>query len=76
LYWKRTNRTGAVAAMVLGSATGLVSYYQLGWYTAALVGTAVSMVVVLLSSWLRPGDFAWAALNPGSEPERAPEGVA
>jgi Na+/proline symporter len=77
LYWKRTNRTGAVAAMVLGSASGLFAYYELGWYTAALIGTAVSMAVVVTSSWLRPGDFAWSKLQApparerGSNPEAA-----
>lgn len=63
LYWRRANKVGAVMAMVLGSACGLFAYYQLGWYTAALIGTAVSMVVVVASSWLRPNEFSWSALQ-------------
>jgi Na+/pantothenate symporter len=62
LYWKKTNPTGVCWAMILGSASGLVSYYTIGWYTAALVGTAVSMVVVIASTKLAPRTFAWSAL--------------
>jgi Na+/proline symporter len=62
LYSRRTNPKGVVWAMVLGSASGLWAYYELGWYTAALVGTAVSMVIVLLTTKLAPARFSWEAL--------------
>jgi urea-proton symporter len=63
LYWRRTNRLGATAAMVLGSAAGITAYFQIGFYVAALVGAAVSMAVVLLTTWMRPQDFDWAELR-------------
>lgn len=63
LYWRETNPRGVVWAMLLGSASGLVSYYTIGWYTAALVGTAVSMVVTIVSTKLAPSEFAWSALR-------------
>lgn len=63
LYWRKTNSMGAISAMVLGTAAGLWAYYDIGWYTAALVGTGVSMVVVVLSTWIRPENFDFARLR-------------
>jgi hypothetical protein len=64
LYWRSTNPTGVVWALVLGSAGGLVAYYTLGWYTAALIGTAVSMVIVVTTTLLMPRpDFDWKTLS-------------
>lgn len=63
LYWKSANPFGATAAMVLGSAVGLVAYYQLGWYTASLISVTVSMLVVCLTSWLSPKPFDWTAFQ-------------
>jgi SSS family transporter len=63
LYWKRANPTGALLGMLLGSGVGLVAYFQIGWFTAALVGAAVSAVVVSVSTWLAPRDFDWERLN-------------
>jgi Na+/proline symporter len=60
LYWSKTNRHAVIAAMVAGSATGLWAHHTWGWYTAALVGTAVSMVLTLVGSAIRPHDFSWA----------------
>ena len=62
LFWRRTNSTAAVAGMVLGSAAGLYSYFAIGFYVAALVGAAVSMLCVLLGTWLAPRDFDWKQL--------------
>ncbi|MBK1692856.1 sodium:solute symporter family protein [Ectothiorhodospira mobilis] len=63
LYWRRTNQWGASLAMVLGSAAGILAYFQIGFYVGALVGAAVSMVVVLATTWARPGDFDWERLR-------------
>ncbi|MEQ9366063.1 MAG: urea transporter, partial [Leptospirales bacterium] len=63
LYWRKTNPAGATAAMILGSGVGLLSYYTIGFYVAALVGAAVSMAIVLVTTWLRPRDFRWEDLN-------------
>ena len=65
LYWKHTNRHGAVAAMLLGSGGGLIAYFSLGWYTASLIGTAISMVVVVASTRFAPQSFDWARLDAG-----------
>ncbi|PVV06797.1 MAG: urea transporter [gamma proteobacterium symbiont of Ctena orbiculata] len=62
LFWRRTNPAGAALAMVAGTATGLAGYFLIGFYVAALISAAVSMSIVLLSTWLRPGDFDWAVL--------------
>jgi Na+/pantothenate symporter len=63
LYWERASRVGAPLAMLLGSALGLWAYFAIGFYTAALVGAAVSMVVMLLATWLAPSSFDWALLR-------------
>ncbi|ALP52961.1 urea transporter [Candidatus Tenderia electrophaga] len=63
LYWRQTNTTGATLAMVLGTAVGLASYFLIGFYVAALIGAAVSMVVVLASTWWWPQDFDWSTLQ-------------
>ena len=63
LYWKTTNRLGVGLSLALGSAAGLWAYFSIGFFSAALVGAAVSMVCVCLSTWLRPEPFDWARLS-------------
>ncbi len=63
LYWKRATRTGAISGMVLGSAVGLVSYFQIGWYVASLIGTAISMACVLFFAWRYPENYDWERLQ-------------
>lgn len=67
LYWRHTNPTGACVAMVAGTACGLAAYFLIGFYVAALVSAAVSMGVVLLSTWLAPRAFDWARLDEAQE---------
>ena len=62
LYWQRANTSGALLAMVLGTLTGIWAYFAIGFYVAALVSAAVSMLIVVTSAWLRPGHFDWARL--------------
>ncbi len=64
LYWRRVNPLGATLAMVLGTAIGLASYFVIGFYVAALISAAVSMTVVLVTTWLAPRDFDWRHLAP------------
>jgi Na+/proline symporter len=59
LYWQDTNRHAATIAIILGTLAGLVSYFAIGFYTGALIGAVVSMVCVLMGSWLRPEVFYW-----------------
>lgn len=63
LYWKKANPVGAAAAMILGTGIGLVCYFTIGFYVAALVSAFVSMLVVLLSTWLMPASFDWSTLS-------------
>ncbi len=63
LYFPRTSRAGATAAMLLGSVIGLIAYYQIGWFSASLISAAVSMVTVLVTTALRPDPFDWKTLN-------------
>lgn len=67
LFWRKTNAWGVVFAMLLGSTLGLWAYYGIGWYSGALVGSAVSMAVTLAATWIWPGDFDWATLNESNE---------
>lgn len=66
LYWKRVNPNGATLAMLLGTVVGLSAYFMVGFYVAALVSAAVSMSLVLLTTWLAPREFEWATLNQGA----------
>ena len=69
LFLRSANARGAVAGMVLGSASGLYSYFAIGFYVAALVGAAVSLACVVLASLWRPAGFDWSRLQE-TPPER------
>jgi hypothetical protein len=55
--------------MLAGTALGLWAYFAIGFYVAALVSAAVSMLIVLLSTWLRPAKFDWSTLNESAKGE-------
>lgn len=63
LFWKKANTTGALWGMVIGSVSGLFAYFHLGWYTASLIGAAVSMLVVVISTAFSKDRFDWAQLD-------------
>ena len=63
LYWKNANPTGATLAMALGTAAGLTAYFEIGFYVAALVSTAVSMAIVVATTLLKPITFDWKRLD-------------
>ncbi|HUF73270.1 MAG TPA: sodium:solute symporter family protein [Gammaproteobacteria bacterium] len=63
LFVRRAGSVGAITGMVLGSAAGILSYFTIGFYVAALVGAAVSMACVLVAMWLAPGKFNWKDLR-------------
>jgi Na+/proline symporter len=67
LYWRRASGGGASLAMVLGTASGLVAYFTVGFYVAALVSAAVSMGIVWAAARLAPDDFDWSRLGDRSE---------
>ena len=64
LYSKRGNELGVVIAMLAGVSTGLTAYFTLGWYTSALVGTAVSVSITTLNLMFTSAKFSWENLNP------------
>lgn len=63
LFWKQANSKGAALGMILGSIIGLIAYEMIGWYTASLIGAAVSMVTVMVCTKLFPSSFEWETLN-------------
>ena len=65
LYWKRTNAMGAAVAMILGTSVGLYSYFEIGFYVAALLGALVSMLIVILSTVVWPQEYDWENLRNG-----------
>lgn len=67
LFWRRANPRGAALAMIAGTCCGLAGYFLIGFYVAALLSAAVSMSIVLLSTWLRPDDFDWSRLAAAGE---------
>ena len=63
LYWRRANATGAIGGMLLGGGVGLIAYFEIGWYVASTIGTAISMVWVLGSAALSKSRFDWNKLK-------------
>ncbi len=63
LFLRRASASAAAAAMVLGSVGGLWAYFELGWYTAALIGTGISFIVTLMGVAFMPGSFDWSQLR-------------
>lgn len=62
LYWRRASPAAASAAMVAGTVCGLIGYATIGFYVAALISAAVSMVIVWVGARVRPDDFQWERL--------------
>ena len=60
LYWKKINRTIVIAGIILGSSVGVWAYWEpsLGWYTASLIGAAISMLATLAARWISPAPLA------------------
>lgn len=73
LYWKRANAAAASLAMVLGTAIGLFSYFEIGFYVAALIGAALSMIITVLGALFWPQTYDWDRLrSPQSNHGRTP----
>jgi Na+/proline symporter len=71
LYWKTASPKGALWAMLLGSLAGLISYFNLGWYTASLIGALVSIIVTTLFAKANKEEFQWKLLDEShSEPNQ------
>lgn len=63
LFHRQVNRRAVLWGMLLGSALGIVGYYTLGWFTASLVGSGVSLLIVVAGTWLKPQEFDWKTLD-------------
>jgi Na+/proline symporter len=69
LYWKTASAKGAIWAMVLGTGIGLAAYFELGWYSASLIGATVSILVTTAFARWQPENFDWKNLNESKTPE-------
>jgi Na+/proline symporter len=52
LFWKKLRRSLVLAGVILGSCLGVVAYFQLGWFTASLVGAGVSMIFTITARFV------------------------
>lgn len=62
LYFRTASPVAACLSMTLGSALGLVAYFTIGWFTASLIGAAVSGVVFWVVNQIHRDDFDFASL--------------
>ncbi|MEM9446110.1 MAG: sodium:solute symporter family protein [Verrucomicrobiota bacterium] len=67
LYWQKASSLGAILAMIGGSVAGSIAYELSGWYTATLISTMISMVIVFLARCINPIHFDWATLQEKSK---------
>ena len=63
LYWPTASRSGAIAAMLSGTACGLAAYWLIAPYCAAVLSAAVSAVVMIVASRFWPAEFRWSQLQ-------------
>lgn len=57
LYYRWVTGPAAVLAMLSGSVLGFLAYFQIGFYVAAVVSSAVSLVVIVAVSWFTRSSF-------------------
>lgn len=62
LYYQWPRGNAAALAMTAGTVLGLLAYFLIGFYVAALVSCAASLLVMLTDRWLGTGTFNFAAL--------------
>lgn len=63
LFFKKANSKAATWAMILGSGFGLLGYFAIGFYTAALISAAVSLLVTLIGYLRNKVDFQFENLK-------------
>lgn len=56
LYWKKLHRGIVIGGIIAGSILGVFAYYHpgFGWFTASLIGAAVSMLTTIAARWIAP----------------------
>ncbi len=67
LYHRRLNGTYAAIAMALGTSCGLIAYFKIGFYVAALTSCLVSLLVTAFGLWQKDADFQWSRLQQTEE---------
>ncbi len=63
LYQRRLNGLYAGLAMLIGTSLGLVGYFTIGFYVAALISCLFSLIICLIGIWLKNANFQWENLN-------------
>ena len=68
LYQRKLTGTYAAAAMALGTLSGLIGYFAIGFYVAALLSCIVSAAICGLGLLTSRARFDWQQLNEKEEP--------
>jgi Na+/proline symporter len=63
LYYTWASPRAASLAMLSGTALGLLAYFQIGFYVAALASCAVSLLVMVSVSYIEGSRFDFANLG-------------
>lgn len=63
LFRPKLNGTWAAIAMVAGTSAGLVGYFVVGFYVAALISCGVSLVCCRLGIWCSTEEYQWRELE-------------
>ncbi|MEJ6473700.1 sodium:solute symporter family protein [Pseudoalteromonas piscicida] len=69
LYFARMTGSSAGWAMLLGTVSGLVGYFYIGFYVAALISCAVSLVICVVAWRFSQQSFHWQVLGAQSKVE-------
>lgn len=56
LYWQRINGSIVIGGIILACVLGVWAYFSpsFGWFTASLIGAAVSMICTIAARWIQP----------------------
>ncbi len=65
LYYKWASGTAATLAMISGTCLGLLAYFTIGYYVAAVASCAVSLIVIVAVSKLENKSFDFEQLSRG-----------
>jgi Na+/proline symporter len=65
LYFRWATGLAATLAMVAGTGLGLLAYFQIGYYVAAVASAAVSLIVLVVVSRLDNSKFNFESLAKG-----------
>lgn len=63
LYYRRLNGVAAAFAMGLGTLCGLIAYFVIGFYVAALTSCAVSLFICLIGLAVKDQQYNWQQLQ-------------